>query len=114
MEAQHHEDVDRVAARRTAFNGESGRKSTKRRAVQQLQEAYENHFRQGLRFVEEVSWQFRKNDRAFLREQMQERVFSLHDRRKSILKRWKKPYNKKKEIWKTKPMKSPIEKEKPA
>ncbi|WP_241463068.1 DUF3958 family protein [Listeria aquatica] len=49
----------------------------KRRAVQQLQEAYENHFRQGLRFVEEVSWQFRKNDRAFLREQMQERVFSL-------------------------------------
>ncbi|WP_167630579.1 DUF3958 family protein [Listeria valentina] len=49
----------------------------KRRAVQQLQEAYENHFRQGLRFVEEVSWQFRKNDRAFLREQMQEQVFSL-------------------------------------
>ncbi|RDX02050.1 DUF3958 family protein [Listeria kieliensis] len=49
----------------------------KRRAVQQLQESYENHFRQGLRFMEEVSWQFRKNDRAFLRADRQEQVFSL-------------------------------------
>ncbi|WP_167629181.1 DUF3958 family protein [Listeria valentina] len=57
--------------------GKEDENQQKRRAVLQLQEAYANHFREGLRFVEGVSWQFRKNDRAFLREDMQERVFSL-------------------------------------
>ncbi|MBC1526615.1 DUF3958 family protein [Listeria seeligeri] len=57
--------------------GKEDENQQKRRAVQQLQEAYDSHLRQGLRFVEEVSWQFRKNDRAFLREQTQEQVFSL-------------------------------------
>ncbi|MBC1399938.1 DUF3958 family protein [Listeria fleischmannii] len=57
--------------------GKEDENQQKRRDAQRLQEAYAGHFQRGLRFVEEVSWQFRKNDRAFLREQMQERVFSL-------------------------------------
>ncbi|MBC1980750.1 DUF3958 family protein [Listeria welshimeri] len=57
--------------------GKEDENQQKRRTVQQLQEAYEIHFRQGLQFVEKISWQFRKNDHAFLHEQMQERVFSL-------------------------------------
>ncbi len=57
--------------------GKEEENQQKRKAVQCFQEAYTTHFQQGLRFVEDVSWRYRKNDRAILHNQMQERVFSL-------------------------------------
>ncbi|WP_376699674.1 hypothetical protein [Listeria seeligeri] len=77
--------------------GKEDENQQKRRAVQQLQEAYDSHLRQGLRFVEEVSWQFRKNDRAFYGNKRKNGFSPFHDRHKRILKLWKKPYDKKKE-----------------
>ncbi|WP_410250498.1 DUF3958 family protein [Listeria welshimeri] len=92
--------------------GKEDENQQKRRTVQQLQEAYEIHFRQGLQFVEKISWQFRKNDQAFLHEQCKNEFSLSHVQRKNTLKSWKKSCNKKKENWKNKSMKSPTKKEK--
>lgn len=92
--------------------GKEDENQQKRRTVQQLQEAYEIHFRQGLQFVEKVSWQFRKNDQAFLHEQMQERVFSLSRSTQEHLEVMEEVLQQEKENWKNKSMKSPTKKEK--
>ncbi|EUJ33008.1 hypothetical protein MFLO_05325 [Listeria floridensis FSL S10-1187] len=49
----------------------------KRREIERLKESYETHFRQGLRFMDGLRYTFRQNDRAFIHENMQDRVFAF-------------------------------------